>query len=864
MKHILFAVFIGTFLIACAKKEEKQNSTLTYKLEPIPDVPEPLNENSVDMADASHFKEVKLDLPVSEGPFDPTWKSIEANYPGTPEWLREAKLGLWVHFGPQSAGESGDWYARRLYVPGTSAYKNHLKNYGHPSTTGYKEVLRDWSPDKLNPEKLVKIYKDAGIRYLIIQGVHHDQFDMWDSKYQPWNSTNLGPKRDLVGEWQKAAREANIRFGITFHHEYSWWWWQTAFQSDTTGNLAGIPYDGNLTLADGEGQWWEGMDPRYLYGVNLREYKGVSAAANSPWSPPPAGIFKNHLKFSNWYAKWWALRMMDAVDKYQPDFIYTDGTDQQPFSGFGTGTGYKSDAIQRVIADYYNKTLARRGEIDVFSIIKFRNKTNGTVNTQEGGIPGDIKTDQDWIAETPVGDWFYGPGFNYSSDAVVRYLLEEVSRDGNIGICVSLLPDGSLDKGSTKMLKEIGAWMKINGEGIYGSHAWEKLGEGINGQLNVLPGGKIGDRQANHPFSTSDIRFTVGKDGSLYAWVMSVPKAREVVKITSLGLNENRLTEPISSLTLLGYESDVNWEQKEDALHITFPENTNLKTAIGFKIGPASIVRPKAPLDVKANNKEGSIGLSWASYQNADYYIVKRAEHKDGPYKTVADHLKTPKWKDSIAEQRKLYYYTITAKVGQHFSSLSEPVAALLSNENHNWNTANIGDVRLNGNITQSKNTVLMKGAGNDIWSTKDAFYFAYSNLSGDGSIITKVESMDNTSSWAKAGVMIRETLNPESSHLIAFVTPSEGVALQGRKTKFGQSEGFAQTHKISAPRWIKLERKGNTFTAFQSEDGQHWIPVGSTTAELASNVKIGLAVCSHNEDKFCNVLFKNVIINQN
>ena len=114
---------------------------------------------------------------------------------------------------------------------------------------------------------------------------------------------------------------------------------------------------------DGKGKWWEGLDPKYLYGINLREYETVAEAANSRWSPPQAGIFSGHLEYAEWYAKWWALRMMDAVDKYNPDFIYTDGTDQQPFSGSGTGTGYKCDAMQRVIADFYNKTLDRRGKL---------------------------------------------------------------------------------------------------------------------------------------------------------------------------------------------------------------------------------------------------------------------------------------------------------------------------------------------------------------------------------------------------------------------------------------------------------------------------------------------------------------------
>ena len=563
---------------------QQQTNGVNYQLGPIPSVHKPLAENSVPMGNIQTFEEVKLDLPITSGPYEPTWKSIEANYPGTPEWLRDSKFGIWIHFGPQSAGESGDWYARKMYVEGTPAYENHLKNYGHPSEVGYKEVLRDWNPKKFNPKALVDIYRDAGARFLIIQGVHHDQFDMWDSKYQPWNSTRLGPKRDLIGEWEKAARKAGIRFGLTFHHEYSWWWWQTAFQSDTKGDKKGVPYDGNLTLADGKGKWWEGLDPKYLYGINLREYETVAEAANSRWSPPQAGIFSGHLEYAEWYAKWWALRMMDAVDKYNPDFIYTDGTDQQPFSGSGTGTGYKCDAMQRVIADFYNKTLDRRGKVDVFSIVKFRKQTNGTVNTCETGIPENIKTDQAWIAETPVGDWFYGPNFVYSSDAVMRYLLEIVARDGAVGVSIPLRPDGSLDEGCVKMLKEVGEWMRINGPGIYGSSAWSVLGEGKDGKLNVLPGGFIGANQANHSFYTTDFRFTVGKDGAIYAWCMTVPKAGDKLKIVSLGSDAGTGQKQVTSVELLGEKNKIEWEQEVDGLSIVYPDSAHLKIAVGFRI----------------------------------------------------------------------------------------------------------------------------------------------------------------------------------------------------------------------------------------------------------------------------------------
>jgi alpha-L-fucosidase len=420
----------------------------------------------------------------------------------------------------------------------------------------------------------------------MIQGVHHDNFDLWNSHYQPWNSVNLGPKRDLIGEWTKACRADGMHFGVTFHHEYTWWWWQTAFGSDNEGDKKGIPYDGNLTLADGKGKWWEGYDPRLLYGINLREYKGVTQAAYSGWSPPPAGIFTNHLAYAKWYTTQWAQRMMDVVDQYNPDFIYTDGTVQGPFTGNGTGTGIKADAMQHVIADFYNTTLARRGKVDTFSIVKFRKKTNGTVSTEEFGVPANINTNQPWIAEIPVGDWFYAPGFTYDSGMMIRYVIEAIARDGNAAICISILPDGSLDEGSLKMLKEVGVWMRRNGEAVYGSRAWTIAGEGevTNGKLKMLPGGALKRQHAEFKFSPQDYRFTVGKNGALYAFCLTVPAPGTPLKIKSLGTDAKKLGQPVKSVKLLGHEGELQWKQEADGLAITCPAEMPFATSVVFKI----------------------------------------------------------------------------------------------------------------------------------------------------------------------------------------------------------------------------------------------------------------------------------------
>jgi len=577
-------IFFLLFINLQSQAQTKENRTETYA--PLPQLPIPGPINSITMGDWNSFPEVKLNLPIYPGPFKPTWESIESNYPGDPAWLREAKFGIWVHFGPQASGESGDWYARKLYTPGTSAYDNHLKKNGHPSESGYKEILRNWNPSRLDPAKLADIYKDAGAKFLMIQGVHHDNYDLWNSKFQPWNSVNIGPKRDLLAEWSKACRANNLRFGVTFHHEYTWWWWQTAFGSDKTGAKAGIPYDGNLTLADGKGKWWEGYDPRMLYGIDLREYKTVMEKSLTPWSPPSPGIFSKHLDYAKWYSNNWALRMMDVVKNYDPDFIYTDGTVQGPFTGNGTGTGYKADAMQSVMADYYNRTLKKRGKVNTFSIVKFREKTNGTVTTEEFAIPEKIKTDQPWIAEIPVGDWYYSPNFTYDSGMMIRYIIEAIARDGNAAICISPLPDGSLDEGSLKMLKEVGIWMRRNGEAIYGSKAWKVPGEGdqVNGKLKMLPGGKLGRKHAEFKFSTRDFRFTVGKKGSIYAFCMTAPKQGTELKIKSLGSDQSILSKVIKNVTLVGYIGKLKWKQHSDGLIINYPSKLDYATSVVFKV----------------------------------------------------------------------------------------------------------------------------------------------------------------------------------------------------------------------------------------------------------------------------------------
>ncbi|WP_205514453.1 alpha-L-fucosidase [Longitalea arenae] len=548
------------------------------------------------ISDPSTFPEVKMDFPMAPGPFEPNWQSIDKNYPGEPAWWRDAKFGVFIHWGPQAAGKSGDWYARRLYEQDLDAYKNHVKSFGHPSEFGYKDVLHQWNPSQWDPAKLVQAYYDAGFRYALVVGVHHDNYDLWNSRYHPWNSVQVGPKKDFLARWKKELNKHNMRFGVAFHHEYTWWWYQTAFGSDSAGPKAGVPYDGNLTLADGKGKWWQGLDPKLLYTIPLG-YKPVDSTGK-PYklhliAHGYQGIFGNHLDYAKWYATQWAMRIEDVIDQYDPDFIYTDGNSTQPFSGYKSGSGIKCDAGPRVVAHFYNKAMANKHKpFDKLSIVKFLPTNRGAGTTFEGRYSPTIKTDQPWMADMAVGDWFYQPGFYYDAGMVVRALLEHVSRDGNLTLCVSLTPEGAMDEGSAAMLKAIGAWMKINGEGIYGSKAWKILGEGeqvINSKtkeskLKTLPGGKLGKQHADFTFSTKDFRFTQGKNGAIYAYCLTVPQPGEVITIKSFGSAAKLLERKIRSVSLLGSKEQLQWEQVPEGLTITYPNVNTSRFAVAFKI----------------------------------------------------------------------------------------------------------------------------------------------------------------------------------------------------------------------------------------------------------------------------------------
>ena len=288
--------------------------------------------------------------PMAAGPFSPNWTSLTAYQ--TPDWFRNAKFGIWAHWGPQCEPEFGDWYAREMYIEGSAAYKYHLKKYGHPSQFGFKDVIRRWKAERWDPDALVAFYKQAGAKYFVALANHHDNFDLYDSKYQAqWNSTKIGPRKDLIKGWSEAARRQGLRFGVSVHASHAWNWYAVARGADHGGPRGGIAYDARLTQADGKGSWWEGMDPQALYAQNhpLSERADDNGAVHQQWDWGNGAAVPTQAYSEKFYN-----RTVELINSYDPDLVYFDDTAFPLWPA--------SDVGLRIAAHMYNRSIARKGK----------------------------------------------------------------------------------------------------------------------------------------------------------------------------------------------------------------------------------------------------------------------------------------------------------------------------------------------------------------------------------------------------------------------------------------------------------------------------------------------------------------------
>jgi len=486
-----------------------------------------------------------LSLPVAPGPYVGTMDSL-TNY-SCPEWFRDAKFGIWAHWGPQAVPMEGDWYARKMYQQGSADYNDHLARWGHPSTNGWKDIIPLWKAEKWDPDRLMSLYKKAGAKYFVSMGSHHDDFFLWNSPEHKWNAVNYGPHRDVVAAWQQAARRQGLPFGVSEHLGASFTWFQDAHKSDKTGPLAGVPYDG--------------ADP-----ANWDLY-------HFPAEPGDTGWYSKNLR---WQQQWYN-EIKQLVDDYHPDLLYSDG-----------GVAFGKDNVVGLsqIANLYNDNLRHnqgnltdladgkpqpRARLDqavpnhggLTAVYNCKQPSDGRwVQDFERGVNGGINP-APWQTDTSIGDWFYNRHWKYQPISwTVHMLVDITSKNGNLLLNVVLRPDGSLDPEVETMLHQLADWNAVNGEAIFSTRPWQVYGEGA-------VKAKGGAFKENFQYSAKDIRFTT-KGKYLYAIAMGWPEDGKFT-IKNLGRTSDATVNHINTVKLLGHSGSLNFTQSADGLVVELP-----------------------------------------------------------------------------------------------------------------------------------------------------------------------------------------------------------------------------------------------------------------------------------------------------
>jgi alpha-L-fucosidase len=514
------------------------------------------------------------------GPFEASWESLEKYE--CPEWFRDAKFGIWAHWTAQCVPEQGDWYARQMYQEGNHDYKFQCEHYGHPSKVGFKDIDHLWHAENWDPAKLMSMYKAAGAKYFVALAQHHDNFDCWDSKYQSWNSVALGPKKNIVGTWAKEARKNGLRFGVTSHGSHAWSWFEVSQGADKTGPLAGVPYDGKLTKADGKGTWWEGLDPQELYAQNHTPGPGglqwTWDAAHGSSTPDKAYCDK----FYN--------RTIDLLDKYQPDLLYFDDT-VLPLYQVDPSIGLK------IAAHHYNASVRRgKGKVDAVLNGKGLNdeQRKAMVDDFERGRSANI-VPHPWQTDTCIGQWHYDrsvyTNHRYkTTNQVVKMLVDIVSKNGNLLLNVPLRGDGTIDPDEVAFLEGMAAWMKVNDEAIFKTRPWKISGEG---PVKVRGGGF--SEGGEEKLTAADFRFTT-RGNTLYATAMAWPETGKLV-LRTLADGATGLVGDVKSVELLGAKGDRPFKRTADGLEVTLPDAKPCDHAYVLKITGLDVAasQPVAP-----------------------------------------------------------------------------------------------------------------------------------------------------------------------------------------------------------------------------------------------------------------------------
>jgi alpha-L-fucosidase len=488
-----------------------------------------------DESRAALLKEV--DRKGHEGPFRPDWESLQKYE--VPEWYKDAKFGIFIHWGVYSVPAFGnEWYPRDMYRPESDEYKHHIATYGPVDKFGYKDFVPMFKAEHFDPAAWAQLFKEAGAKYVVPVAEHHDGFAMYDSGLSDWTAAKMGPHRDVVGELAKAVRAEGLHFGASSHR-----------------------VEHNFFLGVGRSIASDINDPKYaaFYGPahDWLEAKRGTPLANDFTFVSPA-----------WTADWLA-RSSEIVEKYHPDIMYFD---------WWIGQASVRADLTRFAAFYYNTSLKYADHVGVINYKDYAIQEHSAVLDLERGQLAEIRPLY-WQTDTSVSNksWGYIKDDTFKTPQfVVQQLIDIVSKNGNLLLNIGPRSDGTIPEEVQAVLRDVGSWLKVNGEAIYGTRPWKIYGEGPT----KVAAGSFHDTDTAG-YTAEDFRFTT-KGNTLYAIELGWPSGSETV-IHSLGSSALK-RQKIASVVLLGSDARLTFQQQPDGLRIQLPAQAPGKYAYAFRV----------------------------------------------------------------------------------------------------------------------------------------------------------------------------------------------------------------------------------------------------------------------------------------
>ena len=480
----------------------------------------------------------------TKGPFAPTWESLQAYK--CPDWFRDAKFGIYAHWGPYSAAlgnRNTDWYSRNMYILGHPNNKYHIETFGPVAKFGYKDLIPRFTAEKFDANQWVDLYVEAGARFAGPVAEHADGFAMWDSKVTKWNAKRMGPKRDVVAEMRQAIRRKGLKFITSFHHQWKWGWYPT---SNPTTDTSNPEYAGLYGPAVPASAW------------GTKQADGRFDVMKPDPMPTPA------------FAAEWLAKVKEVVNKYQPDLLWFDSRMQI----------LPESTRLEMVSFYYNQARKRGQEVVLTYKQPDLREGTATIDLERARMP-DIYPEP-WLTDSSVASssWAFASDIRYySTDRLIDDLVDIVSKNGCLLLNIAPRPDGTIPEQQQERLRGIGQWLRVNGEAIYATRPWHVFGEGPT----KTPQGHLADLNFNG-FTARDVRFTRSQDSSkLYVITLGWPEGEQ--DLTIRALNTGTLGDhSIKFVRMIGTDEPIAWRLTANGLKVTFPQRKPCAHAFVFRL----------------------------------------------------------------------------------------------------------------------------------------------------------------------------------------------------------------------------------------------------------------------------------------